>query len=179
MNDELRAMSDEERALAHQVKRIVGGPLVAIDHRAGPGSAEWVWKHADRLVVVCPNHPHDEPLLILYADDSTGTVRTYGPRLGPACSTEYILPDDDRFEDRASWQGSVTPVRSAGPEGDEGHTRWVLRCARPSCNLDTKIGEAQQGQLRAVVAGMCAQGVHEFTTSDPTALAAGKPPEHG
>ena len=171
-------MSDEEKALNHLLRRITA-PLVVPDRGSGPGSAEWVWKHATRLVVVCPNHPHDEPLLVLYADGSTGTVRNYGPHLGPACSTEYVLPDDSRYEDRASWQGSVTPVRSAGPEVDRGHTRWVLRCTRPSCNVDIKLGEGQQRKLRAVVAGMCAQGIPEFTTSDPSALAAGKPPEHG
>ena len=141
-----------------------------------PDNARCSW-----LTIVCPHHPNDAPAFVVGYIVVNGAEAYPLALPGPASFVQDVRHDDytlDRLAQQAIRKSGANPVRSADPEeGPAGHMRWVLRCTRPSCSSDVKIGERQQRQLAAVVAGMCARGIHEFTTSDPTALAAGKPPE--
>lgn len=140
-----------------------------------PDNARCSW-----LTIVCPHHPNDAPVFVVGYIVVNGAEAYPLALPGPASFVQDVRHDDyalDRLA-QAIRESGANPVRSADPEeGRAGHTRWVLRCTRPSCSSDVKIGERQQQRLAAVAEAMWARGIGEFTTSDPGALAAGKPPE--
>lgn len=120
------------------------------------------------LYVVCPHHPQEPALLTVY----TGDGRHWFQSLGPESASEYVTVSPPDLGPSESWSpflravNNVPAVLAADPD-IEGHVRWILRCPRPSCGVNIKVGRSVANQLESFVQKMWHARIDELAITDP------------